>query len=82
MKRKTEDKLCYFIILFGVLGVIAMLCGAGLGIAWKVGALLYEVEKSILILFIAACACWAIALVFCIASEIVEAKEAKNGKNK
>lgn len=77
MKRKTKDVLCYFIILFGVLGVIAMLCGAGLGIAWKVGALLYEVEESILILFIAACVCWAIGFIFYIVSVIIEAREGK-----
>lgn len=80
MKKKTEDTLCYFIILFAVLGAIAMLFGAGLGIAWKLGAILYEVEESILTLFIAACVCWAVAFVFCIVSKSIEAKEAKDDK--
>lgn len=77
MKKKTEDTLYYFIILFAVLGAIAMLFGAGLGIAWKLGAILYEVEESILILFIAACVCWAVAFIFYIVSEIIEARGGK-----
>lgn len=77
MKKKNEDALFYFIILFGVLGVIAMLSATGIGIAWKIGTMLYEVEESILILFIAACVCWAVAFIFYIVSEIIEAREGK-----
>lgn len=77
MKKNVNDILDYFIIIFGVLGVIAMLSAAGIGIAWKLGAILYEVEESILILFITACACWAVASIFCIISEIIEAKRGK-----
>lgn len=77
MKKKNEDALFYFIILFGVLGVIAMLSAAGIGIAWKLGAILYEVEESILILFIAACVCWAVTFIFYIVSEIIEARGGK-----
>lgn len=80
MKKNVNDTLNYFIIIFGVLGVVAMLGGAGLGIAWKLGAILYEVEESILILFVTACVCWAIALGFCIADNIVEIRREKNDK--
>ena len=82
MKKNTNDVLNYFIIVFGILGVVAMLSGAGLGIAWKLGAELYEVQSNILILFITACVCWAIALGFCIADNIVEIRRGKHGKNK
>lgn len=77
MKKKNEDALFYFIILFGVLGVIAILSAAGIGIAWKLGAILCEVEESVLILFIAACVCWAVAFIFYIVSEIIEARGGK-----
>ena len=77
MKKKNKDALFYFIILFGVLGVIAMLSAAGIGIAWKTGAMLYEVKESILILFIAACVCWAVEFIFYIVSVIIEAREGK-----
>lgn len=77
MKKKNEDELFYFIILFGVLGVIAILSAAGIGIAWKLGAILYEVEESVLILFIAACVCWTMAFIFYIVSEINEARGGK-----
>ena len=82
MKKSASDVLNSFVILFGILGLIAMLSGAGIGIAWKLGAQLYEVQKDITILFAVACACWFVAVCFCIAETIREYKEAKRGKNK